>query len=221
MRLLLQKMKKAKTLMPITEKKANMKFPLLFLGEISLFKSSLLQILMPDMEKKAKTLTIMDEKVETLMHIMEKKAKNLTPIMKKKVKVTLLFLSKYLYSSPSSLQITQETSLMITVGKTILINHQVNKDFSKRQDTNFRVMAMPSTVTMRMRMRMREIFAKGPVVDISLPKPAPKLLDTILNAGEKPLIVPKNSLDVSSCSTTSFQVGMPIFKMRLGFSQKL
>ena len=54
-------------------------------------------------------------------------------------------------------------------------------------------------------------------------KPAetsPKLLDTILNAGEKPLIMPKNSLDISSCSTTSFQVRMPIFKMRLGFSRK-
>ena len=99
MRLLLQKMKKAKTLMPITEKKVNVKFLLLFLNKISLLKSSLLQILMPDVEKKVKTLTIMDEKVETLMPIMEKKAKNFTPIMKKKKKITLLFLSKYLLKS--------------------------------------------------------------------------------------------------------------------------
>ena len=127
----------------------------------------------------------------------------------------------YLYSSPSSLQITQETSLMIIEGVIVLINHQVNKDFLTRQDTSFRVMAMHATWTvtlttmrlrmrMRMRMRMRQICAKSAAVDISLLKPTPKLLDTILNAGEKPLIAPKNSLDVSSCSTTSFQVGMPI-----------
>ena len=55
---------------------------------------------------------------------------------------SLLFLNIYLYSSPSSLQITQETSLMIIEGVIVLINHQVNKDFLTRQDTSFRVMAM-------------------------------------------------------------------------------
>jgi len=103
------------------------------------------------------------------------------------------------------------------------INHQVNNYFSMQQDTSFRAMAtlMSRTLTILTTTKMgRKVHVERAPVDISQRKSTQRQQDTILNAGEKPLIEAKNSFDVLLYFTISFRVVTPIFKMQQGFFQR-
>jgi hypothetical protein len=121
-------------------------------------------------------------------------------------------------------QVMQEMSFMIIAQEIGPTMHQINNNFSMQQDASFgaleTLMFLTLTVTLTTMKMRRKVHNECMPVDISEMILAQGPQDTILNAGEKPLIGPKNSFGVLLCYTISFQVAMPIFKTQQGFSQR-
>ena len=109
---------------------------------------------------------------------------------------------------------------MITKREIGPINLQVNNNFSMLQNVSFRALAtlmFPMLTTMKMR---KKVHVECMPIDISQQKLIQRQQDTILNAGGKPLIMPKNSFDILLYSTISFLIVTPIFKMQQGSSHR-